>query len=68
MSHYNKDVIFKQGEKVVTRPKQVRLTRKAQFILDKLAIVQGNIKKNKVIEDALSKEYPLFSEIYNKDK
>lgn len=52
----------------MTRPKQVRLTRKAQFILDKLAIVQGNIKKNKVIEDALSKEYPLFSEIYNKDK
>ena len=50
------------------RPAPVRLTNKSLFILDNLKKVQKKVVKNKIIEEALSQAYPLFSEIYNKEQ
>lgn len=50
------------------RPAPVRLTKKSLFILDKLKAVNDKAVKAQAIESALSKSYPLFSELYRKDK
>ena len=45
-----------------------RLTPKAVFILNKVLLVNEKKKgRNLIIDKALSKEYPLFSEIWERD-
>lgn len=56
------------GKRKDDRPAPMRQTRKSLYILDKVSVVSDNdIVKNRVIEEALSSEYPLFSEMYDKD-
>lgn len=49
------------------RPSPMRITRKASFIIDEVHRLT-KIKKSKIVDNALSKEYPLFAEIFDKDE
>jgi len=50
------------------RPSPVRLSNKSLFILEKLKVVNnGTLNKCRAIEDSLCKDYPLFSEMYDKE-
>ena len=45
-----------------------RLTPKAAFITDKVLFISGKKKgRNKIIENSLSKDYPLFAEIWENE-
>ena len=45
-----------------------RLTPIAAFITDKVLFISGKKKgRNKIIENSLSKDYPLFAEIWENE-
>ncbi len=48
------------------RPSPMRNTRKASFIIEEVHRLM-KIKKAKIVDNALSKEYPLFAEIFDKE-
>jgi hypothetical protein len=51
-----------------TRPAPVRLTKKSLYILEKIkAVSDGTMKKSEAIEEALSKEFSLFSYMYDEE-
>jgi hypothetical protein len=52
-----------------TRPAPVRLTKKSLYILEKIkAVSDGTMKKSEAIEEALSKEFSLFSYMYDEER
>ena len=51
------------------RPSPVRLSKKSLFILEKVKVINdGIINKAGEIEKALCNAYPIFDEMYDKEK